>query len=89
MSSSPTIPSSTIPAIKVALESRARYVGALGSKRTHAKRVDSLREMKVAEEDIGRIHAPIGLPLGGRKPEEIALSIAAELVQARHGKSRF
>lgn len=73
------------PALVVALGSPARYVGALGSKKTHAKRVEALRELGVSEESIARIHAPIGLPLGGRRPEEIAVSIAAQLVQARHG----
>jgi xanthine dehydrogenase accessory factor len=74
------------PALEVALRRDARYVGALGSKRTHAKRVDSLRNLGLAEDLIARIHAPIGLDLGGRKPEEIALSIAAQLVASRHGK---
>ncbi len=73
------------PALVVALASPARYVGALGSKRTHAKRVEALRELGVSAQDIERIHAPIGVPLGGRRPEEIALSIAAEMIQARHG----
>lgn len=73
------------PALAVALSSRARYIGALGSKRTHAKRVDSLRELGVAEESLERIHAPVGVDLGGRRPEEIALAIAAQMVQARHG----
>ena len=74
------------PAMKIALEHDVAYVGALGSKRTHAKRVASLREMGVSDPLIESICAPIGLPLGGRKPEEIAVSIAAELVQARYGK---
>lgn len=72
------------PALVVALNAGVRYVGALGSKRTHAKRVASLRERGVSEEQIARIAAPIGLPLGGRRPEEIALSIAAQLVEARY-----
>ena len=76
------------PALAVALRSHARYVGALGSKRTHAQRVERLRELGLDDEQIARIHAPIGLDLGGRKPEEVALSIAAELVMARHGKAR-
>lgn len=71
------------PALAVALAAPVRYVGALGSKRTHAKRVDSLSELGVAPEAIERIHAPIGLDLGGRRPEEIAVAIAAQLVQAR------
>ena len=74
------------PALKVALEAGVRYVGALGSSRTHAKRVAALREAGLASELIDRIHAPIGLDLGGRKPEEIALAIAAELVAVRSGR---
>lgn len=76
------------PALAIALRSPARYVGALGSKRTHAKRIERLRELGLDDAQIARIHAPIGLDLGGRKPEEVALAIAAELVMARHGKAR-
>jgi len=75
------------PALAVALAGRSRYVGALGSTRTHAKRLAALREMAVPEESLARIHAPIGVDLGGRRPEEIALSIAAQMVQARHGRA--
>ena len=75
------------PAIRVALEAGVRYVGALGSSRTHAKRIASLQEMGVDRQLVDTICAPIGLPLGGRRPEEIAISIAAELVQARYGLS--
>jgi xanthine dehydrogenase accessory factor len=76
------------PALAVALRSPIRYVGALGSKRTHAKRIERLRELGLDDGQLARIHAPIGLDLGGRKPEEVALAIAAELVMARHGKAR-
>ena len=72
------------PAIHVALERGAGYVGALGSKRTHAKRVEALTELGLSRSQIDSIHAPIGLNLGGRKPEEIALAIAAQILQARH-----
>ncbi len=74
------------PALQVALEAGVHYVGALGSSRTHAKRVAALREAGLADELIDRIHAPIGLDLGGRKPEEIAMAIAAELVVVRNGR---
>lgn len=74
------------PALEVALQANVAYVGALGSTRTHAKRALSLRERGLSKAQIARICAPIGLPLGGRRPEEIAVSIAAELVQARYGK---
>jgi xanthine dehydrogenase accessory factor len=73
------------PALVVALRRPVRYVGALGSKRTHAKRVEALKEAGLTETEIDRVHAPIGIPLGGNRPEEIAVSIAAEMVAARHG----
>lgn len=75
-----------LPALEIALASPARYVGALGSSRTHAKRVTELLELGLSQEQIDRIHAPIGLDLGGRRAEEIALAIAAEMIAARHGK---
>jgi xanthine dehydrogenase accessory factor len=59
-------------------------VGALGSKKTHAARVERLRVCGVSEADIARLHAPIGLPIGGRTPAEIALSIIAEIVAVRN-----
>ena len=74
------------PALQVVLEAGVRYVGALGSKRTHGKRVRALTEAGLSPGLIDRIHAPIGLDLGGRKPEEIALAIAAELVAVRSGR---
>ena len=74
------------PALEVALRSNVRYVGALGSKRTHALRVERLGEQGLSSDQIDRIHAPIGLDLGGRRPQEIAMAIAAQLVQARYGK---
>jgi xanthine dehydrogenase accessory factor len=73
------------PALLIALASQARYVGALGSRRTNQKRAERLREAGLSEEQLARLHAPVGLPLGGRSPGEIALSILAEIVQARYG----
>jgi xanthine dehydrogenase accessory factor len=61
------------------------YVGAIGSKKTHAKRVERLREAGLTDEQIGRIHAPIGLDIDARNPEEIALAILAEIVAVRNG----
>ena len=74
------------PALICALEHPVGYIGALGSRRTHAKRVTALHEAGVGDEQIARIHAPIGLDLGGRSPGEIALAIIAEIVQARNRK---
>ena len=73
------------PALKVALPSPARYVGALGSPTTHAKRLARLREEGMPEQQLARLHAPIGLKLGANTPEEIAVSIIAEVVAAKHG----
>lgn len=73
------------PALKVALPSPARYVGALGSKKTHAQRVERLTAEGMPMEQLERLHAPIGLPLGGRTPEEIALSIMAQIIAIRNG----
>jgi xanthine dehydrogenase accessory factor len=73
------------PALVIALRRPVRYVGALGSKRTHAKRVAALKEAGLTDAEIDRVHAPIGIPIGGSRPEEIAVSIAAEMVAARHG----
>ncbi len=73
------------PSLAYALKSPARYIGALGSKRTHAKRKTALMEMGFKEDDFNRIHGPIGLKIGGRGPEEIAISIIAEIVAEKHG----
>lgn len=73
------------PALEAALRSRAPYVGALGSKKTHARRVSALRRSGVSEEDLGRIHSPIGLGIGARSPQEIALATLAEIVSVRNG----
>ncbi len=73
------------PALEVALPSDAFYVGALGSKRTHEKRRKRLLERGVSEAELERLHAPIGLRIGSRSPEEIALSVMAEIVAARNG----
>ncbi len=73
------------PALIAALRSRAFYIGALGSTRTHAKRVARLTEAGLADV-LHRIHAPVGLDLGGRAPVEIAVSILAQVIQARYAK---
>jgi xanthine dehydrogenase accessory factor len=73
-----------VPALAAALRSEARYVGLLGSRATLALRADQLRALGFGEPHVARIHAPIGLDLGGRSPEEIALAIAAEMTMARY-----
>lgn len=67
------------PAIKAALTSDVFYLGCLGSTRTHAKRITRLREAEFSDEQIGRIHAPVGLDIGGRSPAEIAVSVMAQI----------
>lgn len=70
------------PAIVAALASEAFYIGCLGSTRTHAKRVSRLTDAGLTPAQIARIHAPVGLDLGGRSPAEIAVSIVAQMTQA-------
>ncbi len=74
------------PALIAGLSSRAFYVGALGSTRSHALRRERLLDAGVAVADLKRIHAPVGLDLGGRKPAEIAVAILAQVVAARYGR---
>jgi len=71
------------PALIAALASPVFYIGALGSTRTHAKRIARLTEVGLGDK-VGRIHAPVGLDLGGRAPREIAVSILAEVIQVRY-----
>ncbi len=71
------------PALKVVLNSRAFYIGALGSTKTQAKRRERLREMGFDDEQFGRIHGPIGLDINANTPEEIAVAIMAEIIAAR------
>ena len=69
------------PAIITALRSDVFYLGCLGSKRTHAKRVTRLTEHGFTDADIARIHAPVGLDIGSKSPAEIAISVMAEITQ--------
>jgi xanthine dehydrogenase accessory factor len=73
------------PALDVALRSPAFYIGALGSRRTHAKRVARLAEMGHGEDAVARIHAPVGLDIEAVTAPEIAVSILAEIVAVRRG----
>ncbi len=76
-----------IPAIVAALRTDVGYLGAMGSRRTHAERVERLRAEGVDDAGIDRIMAPIGLDLGGRTPEETAISICAEIIALRTGRA--
>jgi len=75
------------PALELALPSAAFYIGALGSRRTHEKRLERLRAAGL-DALVGRIHSPIGLDLGGRSPAEIAVAILAEVIQVRYRGER-
>jgi len=75
------------PALKAALESDAFYIGALGSKKNHAKRLQRLAALGFDDETLARIAGPVGLPLGGRSPAEIAVSILAQIIQSRYQSS--
>jgi len=72
-----------IPVLRAALRTEAGYIGAMGSRRTHANRIEELRRVGISDADLQRISAPIGLDIGARTPEETAISIAAEIVALR------
>ncbi|HET9169247.1 MAG TPA: XdhC/CoxI family protein [Actinospica sp.] len=76
-----------IPLLSTALRMPVGYIGAMGSRRTCAQRIDRLREQGLSDEALARLHSPIGLDLGGRTPQETAIAIVAEIVAARHGGS--
>jgi xanthine dehydrogenase accessory factor len=73
-----------VPALEVALKSPVGYIGLLGSATTQTQRHAALKEKDFGEEDLARIHGPVGLDLGGRQPAEIALAILAEIVAKRN-----
>ncbi|MGQ0831316.1 MAG: XdhC family protein [Microthrixaceae bacterium] len=74
-----------VPAIKAALQTSVGYLGAMGSRRTTAQRAERLRAEGVADGDLARLMAPIGLDLGARTPEETAVAICAEIIARRTG----
>lgn len=74
------------PALAAALRTGAAYVGAIGSRKTHAERGARMARWGVTAEELARVHAPIGLDLGGRTPEETALSIIAEVIAVKNGR---
>ena len=70
-----------------ALQTRAGYLGAMGSRRTHAERTTRLRAEGVDDAQLARVHGPIGLDLGARTPEETAIAICAEIIAIRTGRA--
>ncbi|HLF40015.1 MAG TPA: XdhC/CoxI family protein [Acidimicrobiia bacterium] len=79
-------PKFDVPAIAAALETKAGYLGAMGSRRTHDQRMQRLREAGVGDAGIARVMAPVGLDIGARTPEETAVSICAEIIAQRTGR---
>ena len=69
------------PALERALRTSAFYIGCLGSKKTHAARLERLRRMGFSDEEMARIHGPVGLKIGARSPAEIAISIMAQITE--------
>jgi len=76
-----------VPAIVGALATEVGYIGAMGSRRTHAARLARLREVGVDDAAMTRVMAPIGLDIGGRTPEETAIAICAEIIALRTGRT--
>src|SRR5216684_5835801 len=74
------------PTLKVVLARQVGYVGAIGSRKTKVERDERLKKQGLSDEQLGRIHGPIGLNIGANNPEETALAIMAEIVATRHGK---
>ena len=80
-------PKFDIPALRSVLKTSAAYIGAIGSRKTNQNRFDALRKEGSTEEELARVHGPIGLDLGGRGAEETALGILAEITAVRFGGS--
>lgn len=75
-----------VPAIAAAVRTDVGYLGAMGSRRTHAGRIERLREAGLSDAEIARVMSPIGLDLGARTPEETAVAICAEIIAVRTGR---
>ena len=80
-------PKFDVPAVRGALGTTVGYIGVMGSRTTHEKRLQRLREAGVSEDGIARLMSPIGLAIGARTPEETAISICAEIIARRTGTS--
>jgi xanthine dehydrogenase accessory factor len=81
-------PKFDVPAITAALQTNVGYLGAMGSRRTHAERTARLREAGVTDEQLARVMGPIGIDIGARTPEETAVSICAEVIALRAGADK-
>jgi xanthine dehydrogenase accessory factor len=77
-----------LPALQLALDRKVKYIGMLSSRQARDKRYQKLEELGYTREQLQRIHAPVGLDIGARSQEEIALSILAEMTAVRYGKTK-
>ena len=75
-----------IPVLRLAVNTSAGYIGVMGSRATHQRRLDTLRELGLSDDELERISAPIGLDIGARVPEETAIAIVAEIIAQRNGR---
>jgi xanthine dehydrogenase accessory factor len=75
------------PALVGTLDTKARYIGAVGSRKTNRDRRERLRNAGVSEESLARVRGPIGLDIGAQSPDEMAVSIMAEIIAVRYGRS--
>jgi xanthine dehydrogenase accessory factor len=76
-----------VPAIAGAVQTNVGYLGAMGSRRTHEQRIERLREAGLTDAEVARVRSPIGLDVGARTPEETAVSICAEIIALRTGRT--
>jgi xanthine dehydrogenase accessory factor len=79
-------PKFDVPAVVGALATNVGYIGVMGSRKTHAKRVERLVEAGVTDEQLLRLMSPIGLDIGARTPEETAISVCGEIIARRTGR---
>lgn len=80
-------PKFDVPAVQGAVRTNVGYIGVMGSRTTHAKRLERLHEAGVTDDELTRLMSPIGLDLGARTPEETAISICAEIIASRTGRN--